>query len=103
MSAPRPSVLAYEDLKNQNNLYAETLRLMISYLGHQDQDANHEWMVRKMREALNGIHPGAAIEAQLKAYDLEIAASEWNGLCPAGKHGLDRRDDVCDLCPKEIK
>jgi hypothetical protein len=45
---------------------SETLRLMISYLGHQDQDANHLWMVKKMREALDGRHPGASIEEAMK-------------------------------------
>jgi len=24
---------------------------------------------------------------------------EWSGLCPAGRHGLDYRGQVCDLCP----
>jgi hypothetical protein len=24
----------------------------------------------------------------------------WNGLCPAGKHGLDHEGQACDLCPK---
>lgn len=23
----------------------------------------------------------------------------WSGLCPAGRHGLDYRGQVCDLCP----
>jgi hypothetical protein len=26
--------------------------------------------------------------------------AKWNGLCPAGKHGLDFRGQPCDLCPK---
>jgi hypothetical protein len=39
------------------------LDTMISYLGHQDQDADHAWMVKKMRGALNG-----------EPFDAEIAA-----------------------------
>jgi len=26
--------------------------------------------------------------------------AEWNGMCPAGKHGLDHRGQMCDLCPQ---
>lgn len=31
---------------------ADTMRMLVSYLGHEDQDANHEWMVMRMRAAL---------------------------------------------------
>jgi hypothetical protein len=24
---------------------------------------------------------------------------DWSGLCPSGKHGLDYRGQICDLCP----
>jgi hypothetical protein len=27
----------------------------------------------------------------------------WNGLCPAGKHGLDHEGQPCDLCAAEMK
>jgi len=28
---------------------------------------------------------------------------EWDGLCPAGKHGLDFQGQPCDLCPRSKK
>lgn len=28
-------------------------------------------------------------------------ASRWNGLCPAGKHGLDVQGQRCDRCPRD--
>ena len=28
-----------------------------------------------------------------------IARPSWNGMCPAGKHGLDYEGQRCDLCP----
>lgn len=57
--------------EKQVEVLTETLRLMISYLGHQDQDANHLWMVKKMREALDGRHPGASIEEDLAEFDVD--------------------------------
>ena len=27
----------------------------------------------------------------------------WNGMCPAGKHGLDYETQECDLCAREAK
>lgn len=46
------------------NARAERLReemlLMISYLVHEDQDANHEWMVKHMRAALAATAPKTA-------------------------------------------
>lgn len=35
----------------------EELKFIISYLGHQDQDANHAWMVRRIRAVLAGKDP----------------------------------------------
>jgi hypothetical protein len=40
----------------------ETLTLMISYLGHEDQDADHLWMVMRMREALRPNAAGSATD-----------------------------------------
>lgn len=42
------------DLYAKNRIISDALELMISYLAHQDQDADHAWMARKMREALGG-------------------------------------------------
>lgn len=33
---------------------------------------------------------------------VEEGKAEWNGMCPAGKHGLDRPGQDCDLCVKEV-
>jgi len=35
----------------------EELRFIKSYLGHQDQDANHAWMVRRIDAVLAGKDP----------------------------------------------
>lgn len=35
----------------------EECRMLASYLGHQDQDANHEWMFRRLRAAGAGLPP----------------------------------------------
>lgn len=45
--------------------YEEELRLMISYLGHQDQDANHGWMVKHMQAVLAGKREPATLEEYL--------------------------------------
>ncbi len=44
-------------LIEERNAYAEELELMKSYLGHQSQDANHEWMFKHMQAVLNGVRP----------------------------------------------
>lgn len=31
--------------------------------------------------------------------DMHGIALQWNGMCSAGLHGLDRPDQACDLCP----
>lgn len=36
----------------------------------------------------------ATVEASMQAF------RAWNGMCPAGKHGLDRKGQVCDLCER---
>jgi hypothetical protein len=41
----------------------------------------------------NGIH------AVARGEELPLL---WNGLCPAGKHGLDFEDQSCDLCAAEV-
>ncbi len=40
--------------------HAEELRFIIHYLGHNDQDANHAWMVRRIRCVLAGKNPNEA-------------------------------------------
>jgi hypothetical protein len=45
----------------------EGLRLMISYLGHEDQDANHEWMVMKMKAIVAGEDVPANFEAVIES------------------------------------
>jgi hypothetical protein len=45
----------------------------------------------------------AALIAALRAGIHSAARGEelpvlWNGMCPAGKHGLDSEDQPCDLC-----
>lgn len=48
----------------------DALALQISYLGHQDQDADHGWMVRKMREALaQQPAPKADADARLDVFN----------------------------------
>lgn len=37
----------------------DELRFVIHYLGHHDQDANHAWMVRRIRAVLDGKDPNA--------------------------------------------
>ena len=37
--------------------YREELLQIVSYLGHYDQDANHAWMVRRIRAVLAGKNP----------------------------------------------
>ena len=37
--------------------YREELQQIVSYLGHFDQDANHAWMVRRIRAVLAGKDP----------------------------------------------
>ena len=37
--------------------YREELLQIVSYLGHYDQDANHAWMVRRIRAVLVGRNP----------------------------------------------
>lgn len=37
----------------------EELTFIVSYLGHNDQDANHAWMVRRIRAVLAGKDPNA--------------------------------------------
>ena len=37
--------------------YREELMQIVSYLGHYDQDANHAWMVRRIRAVLAGKNP----------------------------------------------
>ena len=37
--------------------YREELQQIVSYLGHFDQDANHAWMVRRIRAVLAGKNP----------------------------------------------
>lgn len=40
-----------------------------------------------------------ALEAKDRAID---EAAKWNGLCDAGKHGLDFKGQPCDLCPEVL-
>ena len=40
--------------QQERDVMVEELRLMVSYLNNTDQDANHLWMVKHMRETLNG-------------------------------------------------
>ncbi len=49
-------------------LLEETLRMMIGYLGHMDQDADHGWMARKMRDALAGRNLFADLDQRLAAF-----------------------------------
>ncbi len=39
----------------------EELSWIVSYLAHYDQDANHAWMVRRIRAILAGKDPGSVI------------------------------------------
>lgn len=34
----------------------------------------------------------------LNGWSLRRTLHRWNGLCPAGKHGLDFEGQTCDLC-----
>lgn len=43
------------------NSYEQEMRQIVSYLGHYDQDANHAWMVRRIRAVLAGKNPNAAV------------------------------------------
>lgn len=43
---------AGEKLLARTKVLEEELSLMVSYLGHEDQDADHGWMVKHMRAAL---------------------------------------------------
>lgn len=42
----------------------------------------------------------AAIHAAARGQELPL---RWNGLCAAGKHGLDHEGQFCDLCAAEEK
>lgn len=44
-----------------------------------------------------------ALRAGLHAAARGQELPTWNGLCPAGKHGLDRQGQPCDLCAAETK
>jgi hypothetical protein len=33
----------------------------------------------------------------------KLVREKWSGMCPAGKHGLDYKGQMCDLCPREAK
>ena len=47
--------------------------------------------------------PAGHVEAMLRQL-LELAGFEapvWNGMCPAGKHGLDFEGQDCDVCQHE--
>ncbi len=55
----------YAAVKARVQVLDDALGLMISYLGHQDQDANHLWMVEKMRDARAGKPVHADIEAAM--------------------------------------
>lgn len=39
-------------LRRRNQVFEETIGAMISYLAHQDQDADHAWMAKTMRSVL---------------------------------------------------
>lgn len=45
----------------------------------------------------------SALRAGLHAAARGEELPTWNGLCPAGKHGLDHEDQSCDLCAAEAK
>jgi hypothetical protein len=32
-----------------------------------------------------------------------VTSKKWNGLCPAGKHGLDYEGQPCDRCPDDAR
>jgi len=51
----------------------ECLAVMISYLGHTDQDADHGWMVKKMREAYGRAPFSRTLTAE-QVKRLEVAA-----------------------------
>jgi hypothetical protein len=44
-----------------------------------------------------------ALRAGLHAAARGQELPTWNGLCPAGKHGLDHEGQACDLCAAEAK
>ena len=65
---PNPNASKNEwDLWVDNGRLREGLRLMISYLGHTDQDANHQWMVKKMQAILAGEDVEANFDATINA------------------------------------
>jgi hypothetical protein len=72
--AAQESVTLREALKASR----EGHRNMCSYLGHQDQDANHEWMFRKMREyerAVDAALAASRAAETMREFGLRVAVA----------------------------
>lgn len=74
------------------------------YVFESNNPARAETLRDKLRALVNSNHNGKVREAAQRALvDVEKLAravwGTWNGLCPAGKHGLDYEGQPCDLCP----
>jgi chromosome segregation ATPase len=55
-----------EQAEAQAAAMRECLTLMRSHLAHQDQDANHEWMAKKMGEAIASTDAGKALPERVR-------------------------------------